>query len=111
MKSLAKVGERIWTGSIDGTLFEYDPASDRWKKIEPTDPLKNGGIHSMTVTKEKVFICRDNGVSVYDFSTGHWESLTTSDGLLNNSVFCAAEGRNSIWFGTDKGASRLVLSP
>jgi len=111
MKSLAKVGERIWAGGIDGTLFEYDPGQDRWKSIKPTDLLKNGGIHSITVTKEKVFICRDSGVSVYDFSTGNWESLTTSDGLLSNTVFCAAEDKNGIWFGTDKGASRLVLAP
>jgi len=111
IKSLVQVGERIWAGGLDGTLFEYDPVSDRWKRIEPTDPLRNGGIHSMTVTKEWVFICRDNGVSVYDFSTGHWESLTTSEGLLSNTVFCAAEEKNSLWFGTDKGASQLIIPP
>jgi ligand-binding sensor domain-containing protein len=111
IKSLVKVGERIWAGGIDGTLFEYNPASDRWKSMEPTDPLKNGGIQSMTVIKERAFLCRDNGVSVCDFSTGHWESLTTTEGLLNNTVFCAAEDKKSIWFGTDKGASRLLLGP
>jgi ligand-binding sensor domain-containing protein len=97
--------------SLGGGLFEYDPVSDLWKKIEPTDALKNGGINSVTVTKEKVFVCRDNGVSIYDLPTGQWESLTVSDGLLSNTVFCAAEDRNSIWFGTDKGASRLLLKP
>jgi len=111
IKSLVKMGPRIWAGGVDGTLFEYDPVSDRWNKIEPTESLKNGGIHSVTVTKEKAFICRDNGVSVYDFPTSSWESLTASDGLLSNTVFCAAEDKNSIWFGTDKGASQLVLSP
>lgn len=111
IKSLAKVGQKIWAGGIGGTLFEYDPASDRWKKIEPTDPLKSGGIHSITMTKERAFICRDNGVSIYDFQTGQWESLTAADGLLSNTVFCGAEDKNMIWFGTDKGASRLVLTP
>jgi hypothetical protein len=111
IKSLAKVGEQIWAGEIGGVLFEYDPIQDDWKKIEPTDPLKNGGIYSIMVTGEKAFICRDNGVSVCDLATGQWESLTASDGLLSNNVFCAAEDGNSIWFGTDKGASRLMLSP
>lgn len=111
IKSLVKVGQRIWAGGIGGALFEYDPASDRWKKIEPTDPLKNGGIHSMTVTRERALICRDNGVSLCDLQTGQWESLTTADGLLSNTVFCAAEDKGSIWFGTDRGASRLVLKP
>ena len=109
IKSLAKVGQRIWAGGIGGTLFEYDPISDHWRKIKPTDSIRNGGIHSITVTQKRVFICRDNGVSLYDFSTGQWESLTVSDGLLSNTVFCAAEDKNSIWFGTDKGASRLLL--
>jgi ligand-binding sensor domain-containing protein len=110
IKSIVKAGQRIWAGGIGGTLFEYDPVSDRWRKIEPTDSLKNGGIHSITVTKEKAFICRDNGVSIYDFPTNQWESLTASDGVLSNMIFCAAEDKNSIWFGTDKGASRLMLT-
>jgi ligand-binding sensor domain-containing protein len=65
----------------------------------------------MAVTKEKLLVCRDNGVSVYDLSTGQWDCLTSADGLLSNNVFCAAEDKNSIWFGTDKGASRLILTP
>ena len=109
IKSLAMVKQRIWAGGIGGTLFEYDPISDHWRKIEPTDSIRNGQIYSITVTQERVFICRDSGVSLYDFLTGQWESLTVSDGLLSNNVFCATEDKNSIWFGTDKGASRLQL--
>ncbi len=111
IKALASVGQKIWAGGIGGTLFEYDPISDRWKRIEPSDALRNGGIQSLTVAKGKVFVCRDNGVSIYDLPTRQWESLTVADGLLSNAVFCAAEDKNSIWFGTDKGASRLVLIP
>jgi ligand-binding sensor domain-containing protein len=111
IKSLVTVGQKMWAGGIGGTLFEYVAVSDLWKKIEPTDSLKNGGIHSMTATKEKVLICRDNGVSIYDPPTGQWESLTVSDGLLSNTVFCAAQDTNSILFGTDKGVSRLILTP
>jgi ligand-binding sensor domain-containing protein len=111
IKSMAKVGQKVWAGGINGTLFEYDPVVDHWKEIEAKDPLKTGGIHSITVTKEKAFICRDNGVSVYDLSDNQWDSLTASEGLLSNMVFCAAEDKNSIWFGTDKGASRLMLTP
>jgi hypothetical protein len=111
IKSLASIGRKIWAGGIGGFLFECDAVSDRWKRIESTDSLKNGGIHSIVVAKEKVFICRDNGVSIYDLPTGQWESLTVSDGLLSNTVFCAAEDKNSIWLGTDKGASRLIIAP
>lgn len=111
IKAIVKMGDRIWAGGIGGILFEYEPVLDRWKKIEVTGALKNGGIHSITVTKEKAFVCRDNGVSIYDLPTGQWESLTTVDGLLSNTVFCAAADKNSIWFGTDKGASRLILGP
>ena len=111
IKSVVSAGQRIWAGGIGGTLFEYDAVSDLWRKVEPTDSLKSGGIHSIAVGKEKVFICRDNGVSIYDLSTKQWESLTVSDGLLSNAVFCAVQDKNSIWFGTDKGASRLIIAP
>jgi len=111
IKALAKVGQKIWAGGISGSLFEYDSASDQWKRLEPTDSLKNGGIQSIAVTKEKVIICRDSGVSLYDLASRQWEALTTADGLLSNNVFYAAEDKNAIWFGTDKGASRLIINP
>jgi Two component regulator propeller len=111
IKSLVKIGERLWAGGTGGSLFEYDPGGDRWKKVEPTDPLKNGGINALMGTKDRVWVCRDNGVSLYDLSAGQWESLTANDGLLSNNVFYAAQDKNGIWFGTDKGASRLILTP
>jgi len=111
IRSLVKVGARIWAGGTGGSLFEYDRGSDSWKRIETMDPCKAGGIHSITVTQGKVLVCRDNGVSLYDMSKGSWESLTASDGLLSNVVFCAAGDKDSIWFGTDKGVSRLMLTP
>ena len=107
IKSLARVGEKVWAGSSRGALYEYDSQSDRWKKIEPTDPLKDGGIHSLAVIQGRVFVCRDNGVSVYGISQAQWDSITSADGLLSNTVFCAAEDKDGIWFGTDQGASRL----
>jgi ligand-binding sensor domain-containing protein len=110
-KCLVKIGQRIWAGGTGGSLFEYDIVSDCWKRIDPTDSLKNGGIYSITATKEKVFICRDIGVSIYDLPTRQWESLTVSDGLLSNTVFCAVEDNHGLWFGTDKGASKLILTP
>ena len=111
IKSLAKVGEKIWAGSSRGALYEYDSPSDRWKKIEPTDPLKDGGIHALAVIQGRVFVCRDNGVSIYGISQGQWDSITRADGLLSNTVFCAAEDKDGVWFGTDQGASRLDRLP
>jgi ligand-binding sensor domain-containing protein len=109
IKALAKVGQQIWAGGSGGSLFEYDSASDRWKRLDPADSLKNGGIQSIAVTREKVVVCRDNGASLFDLATKQWDSLTAGDGLLSNNVFYAAEDKNTIWFGTDKGASRLLL--
>ncbi len=111
IKSLIKVENRLWAGESSGSLFEYEPQGDRWWKFESKDPLKKGGINSMTVIKGRIFICRENGVSVFDLQTRQWESLTTADGLLSNMVLCAAEDRDGIWFGTDRGASKLVLNP
>lgn len=111
IKSMAKIGKRIWAGATGGSLFEYDAASDRWRKLDPTDPLKTGGIQSILHAWEKVFVSRENGVSIHDLRTGQWESLTAVDGLLGNNVFCAAEDTNSVWFGTDRGASKLIMKP
>jgi len=111
VQCLAQVGEKIWAGSSRGALYEYDAPSDRWKKIEPNDPLKEGGIHSLAVIQGRVFICRDNGVSVYGISQGQWDSITSADGLLGNMVFCAAEDKDGVWFGTDQGAFRLNRLP
>jgi ligand-binding sensor domain-containing protein len=111
VKALASVGHKIWAGNADGTLFEYDPASDRWKRLDPTDSLKNGGVYALAVARNRVWVCRDNGVSIYDITTGQWEAISPSQGLPSGMVFSAAGDSNGIWFGTDKGASRLVLTP
>lgn len=111
IKALAKVGQKIWAGGVSGGLFEYDAVSDQWKRLETPDALKHGGIQSIAVTQEKVIVCRDNGVSLYDLPSRQWEVLTAADGLPSNNVFFAAEDKNSIWFGTDRGASRLILNP
>ncbi|MGQ9508411.1 MAG: ligand-binding sensor domain-containing protein [Thermodesulfobacteriota bacterium] len=111
IKSLIRVEDRIWAGETGGGLFDYEPSSDRWKRFESKDPLRHGGINSMAILKGKVWICRENGVSLFDLQTKQWESLTTTDGLLSNMVFCASEDRDGIWFGTDKGASKLILNP
>ncbi len=111
IKAIVKVDGRIWAGSTGGSLFEYDSGRDIWKKIESTDPSRNGGIHSITVTRDRVLVCRDTGVSIFHIPKGQWESLTVAEGMLSNSVFCAAEDQDSIWFGTDKGVSRLLFKP
>ncbi len=111
IKSIVKVKDRIWAGSPRGALLIYDPAKDAWSPLETGDPLKSGGIHSLHVLKESVWICRDNGVSVHHLPSGRWEAITASDGLLSNTVFSATEDKDGIWFGTDQGASRLILNP
>ncbi len=111
VQCLAQVGQKIWAGSSRGVLYEYDAPSDHWKRIEPADPLKEGGIHSLVVIQGKVFICRDNGVSVYGISQGQWDSITIADGLPSNTVFCAAEDKDGVWFGTDQGAALLNHLP
>jgi ligand-binding sensor domain-containing protein len=111
IKALARVGDKVWAGSSRGTLYEYDPPSEGWRRIEPIDALKNGGIYCLATIQGKVFVCRDNGVSVYAISQDQWDSLTTADGLPSNNVFCAAEDKDGVWFGTDQGASRMDRLP
>jgi ligand-binding sensor domain-containing protein len=111
VKSLVLVKDRIWAGSPRGALLTYDAGKDAWSPLEAADPLKDGGINSMHVFKDSVWICRDNGVSRHHLSGGRWEAITAADGLLSNTVFSASEDRDGVWFGTDQGASRLILNP
>jgi ligand-binding sensor domain-containing protein len=111
VKSLVKVKDQIWAGTPRGAIFIYDPATDVWSPMQTGDSLKNEGLNSIHVLKESVWICRDNGVSVHHLPTGRWETITSSDGLLSNTVFSASEDKDGIWFGTDQGASRLILNP
>jgi ligand-binding sensor domain-containing protein len=110
IKSLIIVDGKIWAGGIGGTLFEYEPQGDIWKRIEPTDTLKNGSINSMAFIKDRVFVCRENGVSIFNIKSKTWESINVTDGLLSNMVLCVAEDKDGVWFGTDKGATKLLLN-
>jgi len=111
VKSLVKVREQVWAGTVGGDLLTYDPAADRWRKLDAPDPLKGSGIHALTVTERFVLICRDDGVSVYEIASGQWDKLTRADGLLSDTVLAAAADKDGIWFGTDQGASFLLMKP
>ena len=100
--------DRIWAAGAGGALFEYQGRTDQWMRIESSDPLKDGAVNALIATRQWIVVCRDNGVSLYDPSANQWEGLTQSDGLLSSTVFSAAEDKDSIWLGTDKGASRLL---
>ena len=55
--------------------------------METGDPLKSGGINSIQVLKDSVWICRDNGVSGIISPAGAGKPSRPADGLLSNTVF------------------------
>jgi hypothetical protein len=109
IKALARVGDKLWAGTSGGQLFAYDQTSDRWARIEVPASLLHGGINSLAVRGALAFICRDDGLGIYDSAAGRWDGLTVADGLPSDTVLCAFPTKDGLWLGTDQGASFLHL--
>lgn len=107
IKALVKAGNSIWAGTSGGLLFALDPSRDRWVEVKVPASLPRGGINALAVSGTSVYVCRDDGVDIYDTADGRWDGLTSADGLPSDTVLCAAPAREGVWFGTDQGASFL----
>lgn len=74
-------GDLLFGADARDTLFEYDPATDRWRELAPmpTPRLAAGG----GVVGDRLYVAggmTDNGrlspaVEAYDFGSGRWERL------------------------------------
>lgn len=109
IKALIPVGRSIWAGTSGGALFSYDRDRDRWQKIVAPDSLPKGCVNGLACSGALVFIARDDGVSICDTSSNRWDGLTQADGLVSDTVLCAAAAKDGVWFGTDQGASFLRM--
>jgi hypothetical protein len=74
-------GDLLFGADPRDTLFEYDPATDRWRELEPmpTPRLATGS----GVIGGKLYVAGgmtsngrlSNALEAYDFETGEWETL------------------------------------
>ena len=105
----------LWFGTEGGGVSRFDGAT--WEAFTTQDGLANNFVASIfqsrdgamwfgTGNRENVlFNTRGAGVSRYDGSV--WQTFTTADGLVDNSVFSMLQARDgAIWFGTANGVSR-----
>lgn len=109
VKALAAVGSEIWAGLSSGGLARFGPPFNRWQTFSSEDPLARMPVNYILGTKDRAYVCRDGGVSVYDMATKKWSSITAKEGLVSETVFAAALDGDGVWFGTDGGAYKLVL--
>jgi ligand-binding sensor domain-containing protein len=107
VKALAKAGDDLWAGTSGGLLYSFDRRADRWTEVKVPASLPRGGINALAASGTAVYVCRDDGVGIYDTADARWDGLRSADGLPSDTVLCAAPAREGVWFGTDQGASFL----
>lgn len=60
--------------------------------------------------KDWMWIASDNGLVIYNESTGKWKLFDESDGLSNSHVYAILpESDHTLWISTNKGLNRIVF--
>ena len=108
-KALALVGQEIWAGFSDGALARFNPSDKSWHVFNSEDPLGRMPVNSILATKDKVYVAKDGGVSIYDIKIKKWSAITAREGLESQTVFSIALDTDGVWFGTDSGAYKMIL--
>lgn len=104
------VGEKeVWAGGTYGGLCRFNASLSRFEPAPAGDPLEKEAVQHILAVKDKIYFCKDGGLSLWDQKSRKWAAITSKDGLPGDKVFCAAQDSDGIWLGTDKGAAKLML--
>ncbi|NNG17839.1 MAG: hypothetical protein HKM89_15295 [Gemmatimonadales bacterium] len=91
---------RLWFGTGGNGVLVY--SEGRWEQHMDGQTV----LPSLVDGRGHVW-ARTEGAGVYRHDGRRWIQYTTADGLLSDVVYAIASGDDgSIWFGTDRGASR-----
>ncbi len=108
-KAVAVSGQEVWVGGTYGGLCRFIASRNRFEPAPAGDPLEKEAVQYILAVKDKIYFCKEGGISVWDQKAQKWAGITQKDGLPGEKVFCAAEDTDGIWFGTDKGAAKLLF--
>jgi ligand-binding sensor domain-containing protein len=95
----------LWLGTYDSGIAYFDGRDLDIYKPENT-PINNFISASALSADGSLWFGTEQGASRY--TEGKWQSYTTSDGLVDDSILSmAASPDGSVWLGTDKGISNF----
>lgn len=77
--------EKIWFGSVDGGLIEYDTSKDLFTSYTVENGLPNNTVYAIVKDSARNLWCSTNrGLSMYNPLTGTFVNYTENDGLIGN---------------------------
>ncbi|MCM1176290.1 MAG: response regulator [Bacteroides sp.] len=96
---------KIWIGTDDGGLFQYDPEEDRCRPVPVDSEVPNLNIHALLADSDYLWIgTYSNGLYRMDVHSGkvvHFRSFVESNGVGAQSVYSLFKDQTGkVWIGT-----------
>ncbi len=85
----------------------------KFNEINPTVIMEKNGLSSNFVksvkidSSDRLWICTNSGISIWNPKTNEWKYLSTKDGLISETVRDIEFDNGNIWIATDKGLTRI----
>ncbi|MFC4211228.1 two-component regulator propeller domain-containing protein [Pedobacter lithocola] len=77
--------QRLWIGTEDGGLLQFNPSTKSIKKYTEQDGLPSSSILNILIdSKDNLWCSTYNGLSKFDVKNGTFKNYYTSDGLQSN---------------------------
>ncbi|MFQ5867108.1 MAG: OmpA family protein [bacterium] len=120
--AIASEGGKIWAATFGGGVRAYDKTTKRWtyyvshrgkgsaglaKEERVVSALADNFSLSIAADGRYIWLGTFDGVSCFDTTRNKWQTFSTKDGLIDDSVTAIAIDGNYVWFGTDNGISRF----
>lgn len=102
---------RIWTATWRGSLYQYLPESDRFKRFEALDGI--GGNCLLEDEAGNFWIgTNERGLLLFDPKSGEvLRNFSKSDGLPSNMILSILPGeKDTLWISTNKGLCQFQIN-
>ncbi|RLA39824.1 MAG: hypothetical protein DRR42_26750, partial [Gammaproteobacteria bacterium] len=102
---------RIWLGTSEGEVFQFDPLNANYRKNEALLKLAGDWVVDLAFEEHNLWIATDNGLTVVYKNGEHSRTFNrTNSSLLSDVTICLLMSRGSIFVGTGRGLSVFSYS-
>jgi len=98
--------DTAWVGTADAGICRFVPSVSATTYDTGNSDLPSDIVWDIVVvSNSKIIIATNSGAAIFT-PPDDWQVFTVGDGLVNDQVFCAYPLGETIWFGTNGGASK-----
>ncbi len=98
VSSISLYEETLWIGTFDQGLFTFSPATGDLSGFSSKEMPTLENVNYVCHSENKMYVCSNSGLYIFNHKTGQHEHLRTDEGLLHNNVkYVFPDSKGRLW--------------